>query len=194
MQEKNLHIDTKILLRLREGDEKAFSIVFETYHRYLYVMACRYLMSEDYAEDAVQHTFMRLWENRKKIDYSKGVKNLLFTILKNYVLNEIRNQNYAIQKNYEIAQFNPQIEQSFLTRLEEEDFRFHFFKLIDQLPPQRKEVCLLKIVKGLSNQEIADEMKIAVPTVKSHYTQVIKFLRMHIDKITAIVLFTQYFR
>jgi len=189
MQNKNLHIDSHLLLQLRAGDENAFSIVFETYHRYLYVLACRYLMSEDYAEDAVQHTFMRLWENRKKIDYSKGIKNLLFTILKNYILNEIRKNNLELQKNYELAQFNKEIEENFSKQLEDEDFRFHFFKLIDQLPPKKKEVCLLKIVKGLSNQEIADAMNIAVPTVKSHYTQVIKFLRTHIDKIVGIVFF-----
>ncbi len=62
MDHKNLSIDNNLLIQLRDGNEKAFSIVFETYHRYLYVMACRYLMSNSYAEDAVQYTFMRLCE------------------------------------------------------------------------------------------------------------------------------------
>lgn len=176
MYKKDSHIDSHLVSRLSKGDQEAFAIVFDTYHRYLYVMACRYLMSEEYAEDAVQHSFMRLWENRKSIDPDKGVKNFLFTILKNYVLNEIKRNNLAVQRNYEFSQFNDAIEQSFLKELEDEDFRFHFFQLIDQLSPQRKQVCLLKIVNGLSNQEIADTMKIALPTVKSHYTQLIKFL------------------
>lgn len=193
MQANHDHIDYELLVQLRDGNEKAFSIVFETYHRYLYVLACRYLMSESYAEDAVQYTFMRLWEKRESFDYRKGIKNLLFTILKNYILNEIRHNNLAIQKNYELAQFSEEMENDVLQDLEDADFKSHLYRLIDQLTPQKREVCLLKIQQGMSNQEIADALNISVPTVKSHYTQVIKQLRAQIDKIVLIVLFIRYF-
>lgn len=180
-------------MQLKDGNEKAFSIVFKTYHRYLYVLAFRYFMSDSYAEDAVQYTFMRLWERKENFDYKTGIKNLLFTILKNYILNEIRHNNLAIQKNYELAQFTEEMETDFLHKLEDADFRSHFYKLIDQLAPQKREVCLLKIQQGMSNQEVADAMHISVPTVKSHYTQVIKLLRSQLDKIIIVVLAIRYF-
>ncbi|MDD2611436.1 MAG: RNA polymerase sigma-70 factor [Bacteroidales bacterium] len=188
MQKNQIHIDYELLMKLRDGNEKAFSVVFETYHRYLYVLACRYLMSDNYAEDAVQYTFMRLWEGRTTFDYRTGIKNLLFTILKNYILNEIRHNNLVIQKNYELAQFTEEMETDFLHELEDADFRSHLYRLIDQLAPQKKEVCLLKIQQGMSNQEVADAMNISISTVKSHYTQVIKFLRSQMDKIMIVVL------
>jgi len=188
MQKNQIHIDYELLMKLRDGNEKAFSVVFETYHRYLYVLACRYLMSDSYAEDAVQYTFMRLWEGRETFDYRTGIKNLLFTILKNYILNEIRHNNLVIQKNYELAQFTEEMETDFLHELEDADFRSHLYRLIDQLAPQKKEVCLLKIQQGMSNQEVADAMNISISTVKSHYTQVIKFLRSQMDKIMIVVL------
>ncbi|MEA4839407.1 MAG: RNA polymerase sigma-70 factor [Bacteroidales bacterium] len=188
MQKNQIHIDYELLMKLRDGNEKAFSVVFETYHRYLYVLACRYLMSDSYAEDAVQYTFMRLWEGRETFDYKTGIKNLLFTILKNYILNEIRHNNLVIQKNYELAQFTEEMETDFLHELEDADFRAHLYRLIDQLAPQKKEVCLLKIQQGMSNQEVADAMNISILTVKSHYTQVIKLLRSQIDKIIIVVL------
>ncbi len=193
MHNNHIPIDYELLMQLKDGSEKAFSVVFETYHRYLYVLACRYLMSEDYAEDAVQYTFMRLWEGRETFDYKTGIKNLLFTILKNYILNEIRHNNLVIQKNYEIAQLTEEMETDFLHELEDADFRTHLYKLIDQLAPQKREVCLLKIQQGLSNQEVADAMHISVPTVKSHYTQVIKLLRSQLDKIIIVVLAIRYF-
>jgi RNA polymerase sigma-70 factor (ECF subfamily) len=180
-------------MQLRDGNERAFSVVFDTYHRYLYVLACRYLMSESNAEDAVQHTFMRLWEGRETFDYKTGIKNLLFTILKNYVLNEIRHNNMALQKNYEIAQSNEEQEVSFINKLEDSDFKTHLYKLIEQLPPQKREVCLLKIKHGMTNQEVADKMNISIPTVKSHYTQVVKLLRSQIDKLLLILLALKYF-
>lgn len=188
MQDNHLHIDYKLLVQLRDGDEKAFATVFDTYHRYLYVLACRYLMSETYAEDAVQHTFMRLWEGRDNFDFRKGVKNLLFTILKNYVLNEIRHNNLVIQKNYELSQLIEEMDTDFLKDLEDDDFNKHLYELIDQLTPQRRQVCLLKLQQGMSNQEIADAMQISVPTVKSHYAQAIKLLRSQIDKIMLFIV------
>ncbi|MDR1609994.1 MAG: RNA polymerase sigma-70 factor [Candidatus Symbiothrix sp.] len=193
MKNTNIHIDYELLILLRDGNEKAFSLVFETYHRYLYVLACRYLMSESYAEDAVQYTFMRLWEGRETFDYRKGIRNLLFTILKNYILNEIRHNNLVFQKNYELAQLSEEMETDFLNDLEDADFKSHLHKLIDRLTPQKREVCLLKIQQGMSNQEIADAMNISVPTVKSHYTQVIKILRSQIDKILLAICFFRYF-
>lgn len=183
------HIDYGLLMQIRNGNEKAFSTVFVTYHRYLYVLASRYLMSETYAEDAVQHTFMRLWEGRETFDYQKGIKNLLFTILKNHLLNEIRHNNLALQKNYELAQLSEEMEAGFLKDFEDADFKAHFYNLINQLPPQKREVCLLKIEEGMTNQEITDHMDISIPTVKSHYTQVVKMLRAKIDKILIFIIF-----
>jgi RNA polymerase sigma-70 factor (ECF subfamily) len=188
MQYKHVNIDYGLLVRLRDGDEKAFSTVFQTYHRYLYVMASRYLMSENYAEDAVQNTFMKLWEIKSTLDCTKGIKNLLFTILKNYILNEIRHNNLIVQKNYELAQFTDELENDFLHDLENAEFRSHLYKLIEQLTPQRRQVCLLKIQKGMTNQEVADAMDISVPTVKSHYTQVVKLLRSQLGKVLSLVL------
>lgn len=193
MQDNHIHIDYELLMKLRDGNENAFSVVFETYHRYLYVLACRYLMSDSYAEDAVQYTFMRLWEGRKTFDYRTGVKNLLFTILKNYILNEIRHNNLVIQKNYEMAQFTEEMETDFMQKLEDVDFRSQLYRLIDQLAPQKRKVCLLKIRQGMSNQEVADAMNISISTVKSHYMQVIKLLRSQIDKIVIVVLAIKFF-
>lgn len=194
MHNNNIHIDYDLLLRLKNGNEQAFSIVFDSYHRYLYVLASRYLMSESYAEDAVQYTFMRLWEERESFDYRKGIKNLLFTILKNYILNEVRHNNLVVQKNYEMAQITNDAEIDLLHELENADFRKYLYRLIDQLTPQKKEVCLLKIERGMTNQEVAEAMNISVATVKSHYTQVIKILRSHMDKIILIALAMKYFQ
>ena len=89
MKDSEKETDSLLLKKLRKGDEQAFCQIFDQYHRYLYVLASRYLMSESYAEDAVQYTFMKLWEGRTFFDFRSGIRNLLFTILKNYVLNEM---------------------------------------------------------------------------------------------------------
>jgi RNA polymerase sigma-70 factor (ECF subfamily) len=64
---------------------------------------------------------------------------------------------------------------------------------VEKLPPQKREVCLLKIQKGMTNQEVAEAMNISIPTVKSHYTQVIKLLRSQLDKLILLILAIRFF-
>ena len=56
--------DEKLFALIEQGDEGAFTQAYERYHKLLYVLAYRYLMSSDMAEDVVQHVFSRLWEFR----------------------------------------------------------------------------------------------------------------------------------
>lgn len=185
----DLNTDERLLKKLEAGDETAFALVFDRYHRLLYALAYRYLKSVEDAEDAVQHTFMKLWEQHRTFDFSTGVRSLLFTILKNYILNELRHQKIVLEKQYEMAQAAEVVEPDFTDVLADKDFKKHLHDMIDELPGQKREVCLLKIEQGFSNEEVADKMQISVPTVKSHYTQAIKILRKGIGKLISLILF-----
>ncbi len=182
--------DNQLYDNLRDSNEEAFASVFEQYYRLLYALAYRYLKSGAKAEDAVQYTFMRLWEQRRKIDFSMGLRSLLFTILKNYILNELRHQHIIAEKHYELAQRSGEVEEDLMQKIEDSDFQRHLYTAIRKLPVQKKKICLMKIEHGLSNQEIADKLHITVPTVKSHYTQAIKQLRSVIGKLVLILFFS----
>lgn len=182
-----LDFDQKLYAELRKGSEHAFITVFERYNRLLYALAYRYFKSGEEAEDAVQYTFMKLWEQRSSFEFQSGIRSLLFTILKNYIMNELRHRQIVFEKHYEMAQRNEEADDSFLKNFEDKDFREHLRTAIGKLPPQKQKICRLKIEKGLSNQEIADEMHITVPTVKSHYTQAIKILRAEIESLIVLL-------
>lgn len=172
---------------LRRGDTKAFASVFDLYHSYVYALSFRYLRSRDDAEDVVQHTFMRFWELRETFSYGHNIKNLLFTIAKNHILNEIRHRTLVEEKHKEILSDSTDLEGELFDHIANVDFKKHLMKMIDQLPPQKRDVCLYKIMNNMNNQEVADLMGISVPTVKSHYTHAIKMLRISIEKITILV-------
>ena len=174
--------DQKLYDDLRRGKEYAFAAVFERYNRLLYTIAYRFLKSEEEAEDAIQYLFMKLWEQRTNFSFESGIRSLLFTILKNYILNELRHRSLVFEKLYEMAQ-QVNDEDDFLTQFENGELGKFLRVAIDKLPPQKQKICLLKIEYGLSNQEIADRMGITVPTVKSHYTQAIKALSNEIESL-----------
>jgi len=53
------------------------------------------------------------------------------------------------------------------------------------LPPGRKNVFMLKIAKGYSNRQIADQLSVSVKTVEEHYSKALKQVR---SLITAVLI------
>lgn len=187
------YLDVELLNAYIEGDEDAFSLIYEKYHKYLYVLAYKYLKDSDASQDAVQFVFVKFWESRPFIQIHVNLKNYLYTMLKNHVLNEIRNNNNAIEKNYELVQFSTMEEVDLLRKIEEKDLMDFLYKSIDKLPKQKKEVCLYKLRGNLSNQDIADLMGISVPTVKTHYAQAIRMLRVYFEKFFILLFCVSYY-
>lgn len=184
---QTLDIDEKLYAGLRRGDEYAYAMIFDKYNRLLYALAYRYFKSGAEAEDAVQHTFMKVWGQRETLEFHAGIRSLLFTILKNYILNELRHRQIVFEKHYEMAQQNAGVEESFLEALENKELKECLWAAINKLPDQKKRICQLKIGQKLSNKEIAEIMHITVPTVKSHYTQAIKMLRNAIEPLIMLL-------
>ncbi|CAK7063417.1 MAG: hypothetical protein PARBA_02380 [Parabacteroides sp.] len=187
--QKSTQSDEALLSALRKGSEDAFTAIYERYHKLLYVLAYKYLKNSFVTEDAVQQIFLKLWESRSLLVIHVNLRNYLYTMLKNHVLNEIRNNNSALEKNYEIVQSSPEYEDELLAKIEKKDMMEHFYQVIKLLPEQKRQVCLYKLKGDLSNQEIADKMNISVPTVKSHYAQVIRILRTHFEQLFLFLLY-----
>ena len=173
--------DEKLFALIEQGDEGAFTQAYERYHKLLYVLAYRYLMSSDMAEDVVQHVFSRLWEFRSELRVGISLKNYLFTMTKNHVL---------IAKNYEMAQAASPYEDNLIEKLEKKELMSSFYKAVDMLPAQKRDICLMKVQEELTNQEIAERMNLSVNTIKTHYSEALKLLRIHLSKMLIIVAFT----
>lgn len=186
MQENFLYSqdeDHVLFLLIKKRDKQAFTVIYQKYHAYLYALALRYLKSTDMAEDAVQHVFVKLWENTLKVDVQINLKNYLYTMTKNYILNQIRNHKEVISINYANAQREMADDEGFLKLLDEIQLSEELRRGIDNLPPQKRVICKLKMDEDISNQDIADRMGISIHTVKSHYQESVKMLREYFQHI-----------
>ena len=179
--------DEYLLALLGKGDEQAFTIIYQRYHKLLYVVAYKYLKNDCSAKDSVQQIFYRLWESRSVLIINMNLRNYLYTMLKNHLLNEIRNNYTAMEKNYELAQEKVEYEDDLLDNIEKKEIEEQLYQAINGLPEQKKQVCLYKLGGNLSNLEIANKMGISVPTVKTHYAQAVKMLREHFNKLLFMI-------
>ncbi|MEA5043065.1 MAG: RNA polymerase sigma-70 factor [Petrimonas sp.] len=175
--------DHALFLLIKKRDKEAFAVIYQKYHRYLYSLALKYLKDTQLAEDAVQHIFVKLWETTQNIEIEINLKNYLYTMIKNYILNQFRNNRESISLSYMNAQTEIAKEEDFEEKLEERELHDFLYKGIDKLPPQKREICKLKLEARLNNLEIADRMGISIHTVKSHYQESIKILRNYFQEI-----------
>lgn len=175
--------DHSLFQLIKRRDKDAFARVYQKYHQYLYTLSLRYLKDKNMAEDTVQHVFVKLWESAKDIEIEVNLKNYLYTMTKNNILNQIRNNKDIVSLNYINAQNDITDEEDFIKLMEDFQISEILHNGINQLPTQKREVCTLKIEGNISNQEIANKMGISIHTVKSHYQESIKILREYFKKI-----------
>ncbi len=180
--------DHALFILIRKRDKEAFSMIYQKYHRYLYALALKYLKDTHLAEDAVQHVFVKLWESTREIHIEINLKNYLYTMTKNYILNFIRDHREMVSLNYVNAQVDVSGQEDIQQAMENRQMQDILYKGIEQLPPQKKEVCKRKLETDDSNQQIAEKMGISVHTVKSHYQESLKLLRGYFENIKMILL------
>lgn len=180
--------DTELFHRIQKGDEKAFTIAYELYNKLIYVLSYRYLMDEERAKDVVQYVFVKLWEYRTELNIGISLKNFLFTMAKNYILNLIRNENTALEKQYEIAQQVLGYEDDLIEKLERREQMSLFYQALAKLPEQKKKICVMKIREEMSNKEIAERLNVSINTVKTHYAEALKLLRRELLKLLMIII------
>ena len=184
-------INEEIIIRqMKEGNQLAFTLLFNEYSKQVYSLAFKYLYNRELAEDVVQNVFFKIWEKKKDIDESRPFNRYLFTILKNDLLNVLRDKDkeiFRISDNLNLL--NTLANETEEPELDEEQLRL-VRRAIEQLSPQKRKIVELKISGKYSNQEIADKLNLSINTIKFQYSQALKELRMTIRLSSFCLLYT----
>jgi RNA polymerase sigma-70 factor (ECF subfamily) len=123
----------------------------------------------------VQTSFVRLWSRRKGLEEAGSLRSLLYTIVRNSCLDELRSRNRR-QKAQEGAIPPPS------PRTPYEDVRGAELQrlaaaAVARLPERRREVFRMAREEGLSYQEIAEVMDLSPQTVANHMSLAMADLR-----------------
>jgi RNA polymerase sigma factor (sigma-70 family) len=187
-------IDEKeLLLRLRDGDYTAFEKIYSNHKKKIAQRLIRLLSSRDLVEDLLQELFIRLWNNRERIDVEKPIEAYLYRIATNLVndyFREIsRDKKLAEELWHRISEiYNP------FDEVSEVNADSELFRSIDKLPEQRKKVFLLCKLEKKSYAEVSRLLEISEAAVNDHITKANRFLRDNYDKAIpfAVVVFCNH--
>jgi RNA polymerase sigma-70 factor (ECF subfamily) len=132
--------------------------------------------NEGLAEELVSDCFIKLWEERKKIEIHDSVKRYLFLMLHNHIIDHHRKKRpltEPLEKDF-IAPGNEKF-------FDDQKQYARLYLALKKLPDQCRKVLELSVFESLSYQEIADQLHISKNTVKTQVGRAYKHLREMLD-------------
>lgn len=174
--------ERSLVLRLIDGDEDAFCELYASYKNRLIYFAMRFLKSREYAEDVFQDAFTVIWQGRRFINPDTSFSSYLYTIVRNRVLNQLRDlDNQDKLKEQILAQAVDYTEDT-KHRIMADDLRHLIACAMQQLTVRQREVFRMSREKQMSHQEIADALGISINTVQEHISTSLHVLRVYLEK------------
>lgn len=178
--------DKAIWENIRRGSKPALKQLHDNYFNQMCLYACKSTKDSATVEELVSDCFIKLWENRKKIEIQSSVKHYLFLMLRNAVIDHHRKKRYLTESLSEIA--DPGSE----TLFDEQQQYATLYTAIEKLPLQCRRILELAAFDSLSYDQIAEKLHISRNTVKTQMARAYRFLREKLNPKD--FLFFCYFR
>ena len=157
-------LEKHIVELLREGDDKAISLLYEHYGDTLFGVALKVVRNEEVAQDVVQESFVKIWKKAHTYDSSKAkLFTWLFRITRNTAIDKLRSLGTKSDKEIQIDVsdvYNIGVEG---LRPEHLDLQKH----LGGIEPKYREVLDALFFQGMTQQEASDELDIPLGTIKS---------------------------
>ena len=180
--------DRGLTTLLNEGDEKAFTEIYERYHSLLYIYAYKKLHSKQEAQDVIQEVLTALWKSRFDFSMQTSLSSYLFTAVRNKALDLFSHKKVEAKYFVSLQNFieDAGIQTDFLIR--ENDLKTLIEKEIQALPPRMREAFLLSRKNRLSHKEIASIMAISEQTVSTQIKKSLRILRVRLGLIAYLIM------
>ena len=166
---------------LIEGDEEAFVMLYNKYHRKIYYAALKITGSEDLAQDVTQDVFLKIWETRSRIDPHQNFAAYIHVICRNVIFNLFKKATLEETIKKQMQQFA-----AITTSDEDDDFYDSYkdllHKAIGELPPQRRTIYEFCKLKGKTYDHVAHKLNISRSTVQDHIVKANKFIKEYLLK------------
>lgn len=170
-----------MFLRIAEGDERAFRILFEQYRERLFTFVWQLCHSAAEAEEVVQDIFLRLWENRAKLGQVDFPRKYMYVMARNRtfdLLVKIAKDRELVREVWVHLSQAANDTENLLQAAESQQL---ILEAVALLPERKQTIFRLSRQKGLSHQEIAQQMGLSVQTVKNLLTEILKHIKSRLS-------------
>lgn len=164
-------IKENIIARIKEGDIKAFEVLYSSCYVYLCAVATKYILNAEASREIVNDVFVNVWNNRSTLAYP--VWAYLIRAVQNRCLNHLRGQRLQtismsdVQEHLLTIQEQQIGEESHpLAYLENKEFEERIYSAVHLLPEKCREIFVQYLYHNKTYDEIAESNHISPSTVR----------------------------
>lgn len=173
-------------VRIADGDEVAFSVIFYHYTNRIHPLIKKITRSDEVTKEIIQDVFVSLWKSKEKLVEIDNYAAYISTMATNKTFNYLKFKARKERHLSELALVEKDFTNNTLETLDLHETRERVSQLVRQLSPQKKLIYTLTREDGLSHDEIALQLNISKNTVKNHLVETLKFLRENLQRSEAV--------
>ena len=162
--------DAELLRRIAAGDAEAFGQLYDRTSRVLFSMARQILRNDAAAEDLLQDVYVQVWDRAGSFDESLGRPiTWLITLTRNRAVDRLRSSQ-RFERMIEAAQQESALTSAGNAAVEPEmdgDQRRVIRAALNGLSAEQRQALDMAFFGGLTQSEIAEELKVPLGTVKA---------------------------
>jgi RNA polymerase sigma-70 factor (ECF subfamily) len=171
-----------------------FDALVAAYEKKIFNVVYRILADYDEAADTTQETFISAYKSFERFRGDAKVYTWLYQIAINHCRNKLRQRGRVRALNVEsLDQPRDWEEDGLASRdvadltnaphlvLEEKELRQRILAAVESLPPDYREVVVLREIQGLSYNEIADATRLSLDNVKTRLSRARAMLRRKLE-------------
>ena len=169
------YTEAELLEGLQAHDEQAFGFLYDHYSKALFNIILPIIPQQELAEDVLQEVFVKIWQNIKSYDASKGrLYTWMLNITRNQAIDKTRSKDFNKRsKTTELSEnvySNRQV-----AEMKMDDVGLQ--KTLSNLPEENRKLLELAYYQGYTQDEISKMLNIPLGTIKTRLRATIIQLR-----------------
>lgn len=158
-----------LLRQVGQGDQAAFAQLYQQTARRVFGMAKRVLIDAEMSEDATQEVYLQVWKTAARYDSSAGSPLAwLMTIAHRRAVDKVRSEQSSSDREARYGAASHLVEhddvvETVSQRMEAEAVA----NCLQTLTDTQQESVKLAYYGGLTYREVAENLGVAIPTIKS---------------------------
>ena len=162
--------DKELILSYLQGDHKSFEILLNRHRNRIYTSIYLFVKDSDLAEDIFQDVFIKIIDTLRKGKYNHEGKFLQWAMRISYNMcvdhfrRSKRRTKVSASETFDIFDVLETKDDNMETTIIKSEMHKKVRSLVDQLPPEQKEVVILRHYADMSFKEISQLTRVSINT------------------------------
>lgn len=162
---------------LTSGNQQIFAVLYDNYSRALYGIIKKVIDNDTIAEDLLQETFIKIWNNRYSYDFSKGrLFTWMVSIARNSSIDYLRSKQNKFEEKVNKGE-NALTEINKIRSVEIPIDQIGLKNVFSTLSQDHRTLINLAYFEGYTQAEISQKLDLPLGTIKTKIRTALTTLR-----------------